>query len=261
MKSLLFTVIPVTLLAWLGFCGYLYWFQRSMIYFPALAQPGRAGTGSSLILDSTGERILVDVINPGRRDAVLYFGGNAEFVTDSASYWATLFPGHSIYLMHYRGYGGSSGSPDEQGLYTDALALYDLVAEGHDNMNVIGRSLGSGVATYLASERKIHRLVLTSPFDSLVQVASALYPMFPVSLLLKDRYDSLSRAHTIQVPVLILIAEKDAVIAPKHAHALAEALSVEQRQVHVLDGVGHNDIGAHARYNELLGGFINTDGN
>ena len=120
-------------------------------------------------------------LNPGKSGALLYFGGNAERLDASRDEFARLFPDRTVYLLSYRGYGASEGQPGEAALFGDALALYDAARARHPRRRyaVIGRSLGSGVASYLASQRPVERLALVTPFDSLAEVAQAHYPVVP----------------------------------------------------------------------------------
>ena len=119
--------------------------------------------------------------HPGPR-ALIYFGGNAEDVSLTRAELAVLLPDTPLYLLHYRGYGGSEGSPSEAALRADARALHAHVAERHSAVTVVGRSLGTGPAVHLAATRPVQRLVLLVPFDSLLAVARGAMPRLPVDL-------------------------------------------------------------------------------
>ena len=88
-------------------------------------------------------------------DAIIYFGGNAESMAQSSDEIARQFPAFTVYLMDYRGYGRSTGEPSEEGLYSDALKLYDTMKSKYESISIGGRSLGSGIAVYVASQRKV----------------------------------------------------------------------------------------------------------
>jgi len=153
-------------------------------------------------------------------NALLYFGGNAEDVSYSLPSLSTAFPDHAVYLLHYRGYGGSSGKPSEAALFADALALFDRVSTDHQNIAVVGRSLGSGVAVHLASLRPVARLVLVTPYDSLQELAARQFPYLPVRWLLLDKFESWRYAEHITVPTLVIAAEHDEVIPRMSTEAL-----------------------------------------
>ncbi len=171
-------------LVYLALCAALYFGQRSLLYLPQPAQV----TVPTLDLAVPDAQLRVAVRPVAGNKALLYFGGNAEDVSATWGDLAVAFPEHSLYLMHYRGYGGSTGQPSEAALHADALALYERVRTQQPDIVVVGRSLGSGVAVRLASERPVQNLVLITPYDSMVAVASAHYAWVPVRWLLKDRH-------------------------------------------------------------------------
>lgn len=221
-------------------CGYLFLRQRDMLYHPT---EGVLPTGEQTVeIQSGGETLRGWAANPGRDHAIIYFGGNAERLEHSISDYRDLFIHHTIYFVNYRGYGESTGTPTEEGLYADAEAVYEHVISHHENVTVIGRSLGTGVATHLAASRPVHALILVTPFDSMVNVAKAMYPIFPIGLLMKDRYDSAGRAEGITAPTLIIIAENDEVIPRESTDRLIQAFDPSTIHWAVIPGTTHNDI-------------------
>ena len=240
--------------SYLAMCVFLYSRQRSMIYYPTY--PTNSGEAEVIWLSHQGQSLKVWHI-PGSSDrALIYFGGNAEDVAMNIPQFKRLFPEYSIYLHNYRGYGGSTGSTSEAALFSDAAALYDHIRTKHREIVLVGRSLGSGVAVFLASEEKVSRLVLVTPFDSMVNLARGYYWLVPVSLLLKDKFDSLSRVARLATPTLVLIAEHDEVIPRKRADALVSALKPEMTRVEVIEGAGHNTIGSYPQYEKALTTFL-----
>ncbi|MGH8249287.1 MAG: alpha/beta hydrolase [Steroidobacteraceae bacterium] len=234
---LVFLLVPAC--AYLALCAFLYFGQRSQIYFPVRESDPPGATAIRLAGD--GVELKVWALARSGPEALVYFGGNAEDVAENLAPFAAAFPDHSLYLVNYRGYGGSGGEPSEQGLFADARAIFDQLRARHPEISVIGRSLGSGVAARLASEREVRRLVLVSPFDSLVNVARKHFPYFPVRLMLRDRYDSLSRVPAIRARTLIVIAGADEIIPRARSDALLAAFPASQVEVMVLEGATHND--------------------
>jgi pimeloyl-ACP methyl ester carboxylesterase len=264
MARLLLGAAALTAFAYVALCALLFVLQRSMIYYPQPRGPAVPGT-TALTLDAgDGARVEVTVrpspsSGPGA-PAVLYFGGNAEAVAYSLPELAAAFPDHALYLMHYRGYGGSSGRPSEAALVADALALHERVRAAHGaraGVVVVGRSLGSGVAVQLAAARprEVARLVLVTPYDSLAALAARFYPIFPVRWLLLDRYDSAQHAPQVDAPTLVVAAEHDDVIPRAHAEALAARFRAGVATLHVVAGAGHNDISESPEYARLLQGL------
>src|SRR6266850_1132262 len=169
---------------------------------------------------------------------VLYFGGNAEEVSWMLDELPRRQTGAAWLLVDYRGYGSSGGTPSEQSLTSDALVWYDHLAAASPRIFAFGRSLGSGVAVRLASERPLAGLVLVPPFDSMVEVGKHHYPFLPVGLLLRHRFDSLSLAPKLTAPLLCLVATHDEVIPPEHARRLYDAWGGPKKWVEL--ETGHN---------------------
>jgi pimeloyl-ACP methyl ester carboxylesterase len=198
----------------------LYLTQRNLLFFPV---PRADTTAPTLALKSDVGDVLVSTRVIEGTYALVYFGGNAEDVSQTVPDLAVAYPDRAIYALHYRGYGGSAGSPGQDGIVADALALFDLVQATHDDLLVVGRSLGSGVAVQLAAARPVTRLALVTPYDSLVDVGAAHYPMFPVRWMMKDPFDSAAIAPRLDVPTTIIAAERDQVVPPASTRRLEAA--------------------------------------
>jgi uncharacterized protein len=253
MKSMLFSLLAVAAFVYVCFCLYLYLFQRSFIYFPTAAAEGVAA--EEVWIDNEQERIRIWRLHGSRSDAIVYFGGNAEDVSYNVPEFSDWFPQHAVYFVNYRGYGGSSGSPGEAAFYSDAQAVFDFVAAKHATVSLIGRSLGAAIVVHLATRRDVARLALVTPFDSLRSLASEFYPIFPTSVLLKDTYDAIGLARHVRAPALVLVAEHDEIIPRQSSERLADALA-GPHAVSVIQGTGHNTIGASPDYGRALREFM-----
>lgn len=164
-------------------------------------------------------------VNPGRDRALVYYGGNGEGLDWLVPELGARFPDHTSYLVAYRGYGASEGTPGERVLTSDALLVHDHAAARHDgSVDVVGRSLGSGVAMQVAVRRDVERLVLVTPFDSLVATAADLFPWLPVSHLLRERWDSAAVADRLRARVLVVRAGRDTVVLPRRTDRLLTVL-------------------------------------
>jgi hypothetical protein len=253
-KSLLGLVV-LSALAYAGLCAVLFFKQRELIYYPGATRVSAQETDYSLTRD--GVTLRGWRLNPDKARALLYFGGNAERLETSREEFARLFPDHTVYLVAYRGYGASEGKPDQAALLGDALALYDQVSaqQSQRPVAVIGRSLGSGVASYVAARRPVERLALVTPFDSLAAVAQSHYPTFPVRWLMRDSYDSTRYLPQYRGPLLVLRAGRDEVIPPANTDRLLASL---QNRPQVIDFplANHNDISHDPRYAEALRNFL-----
>ena len=253
MKKILKKISIFLLIGYVGTGLLLYLNQRSLLYFPT---PNISTPYTQMILDNEGESIHIIVLNKGHKDAILYFGGNAESMAQSSDEIARQFPAFTVYLMDYRGYGGSTGEAREEGLYSDALKLYDTIKSKHDCIAIGGRSLGSAIATYVAAHREVTKLALITPFDSIINVAQEMYPIFPISFLLHDTYDSLSRIKEIKAKTLIVIAQKDHVITRERTQQLIGAFVTDQLQVITIQNRGHIDISSDSAYYKMMQDFI-----
>ena len=248
--------IPVLLvLGYLAICALLYFKQRSLIYYPQFTGTA-ARAGDFRIVGTDGERGGW-IVNPGQADAVIYFGGNAEAVEGNREDFARFLPSRTVYLMPYRGYGGNPGTPSQDALFEDALALYDEASRRHPQARiaVIGRSLGSGVASYLATHRPVEELVLVTPFDSLASVAATHYAWLPVRWLLRDQYPSVEFLQRYHGRWLILRAGHDHVVPPRNTDQLIRAVGNKPRVVEFPDA-GHDDISATPRYWQSIADFL-----
>ena len=247
-------IILVLISIYLLFAAYLYIYQRKLIYHPVLVDTEFGA--HEISIDNRGTLLHGWVLNPGKPRAVIYFGGNSEMVTHRREYFENVFSEYSVYLINYRGYGNSQGSPSESGLFSDALAIYDELIKSHDSITAYGRSLGSGVAVYLAARRPLQKLILLTPYDSIAAVAQKLYPLFPVRYLIRDRFDSASRAADIDVPVLIASAELDREIKLEHTLALKQRFKPALVTYEMIAGAAHNNIIDFSEYRTVVQNFL-----
>lgn len=249
MRRVLISILVIALLAYAAACAALFLFQRSLLYFP---QPAQVATPLVPIEGRAG--VVASHRAVAGPQAVLYFGGNAEDVSQNFTPLAQAFPQHALYLMHYRGYGLSTGTPTEADIAGDALALFDQVHKTHPQITVIGRSLGSGVALRLASQRPAARLVLVTPYDSIEDIAADRFALFPVRWLMRDRYASWRYVAQVAAPVTVIAAEHDAVIPRPSTDKLVARFAPGRAQMHVLPKTDHNDILIAPGYLGLLAG-------
>lgn len=252
-KSKLLRMVFYVIGIYLALAALLFIFQRSIIYIPTAEYEHDF---EQVTLQNHEVSLKIIVVNKGNENALIYFGGNAEAVVFNAQEFSSKFPNTTIYLVNYRGYGGSSGKPTQAGLFSDATVIFDSFSASHKNIAVVGRSLGSGVAMYLAANRPVSQVALITPYDSLLAVAKKQYPMFPISLLLKDKYDSMTLASRVNAPVLVLAGGKDTLIPLSHSQTLVDAIGQDSVKIVVIEQAGHNNISQFADYYESLTRFL-----
>lgn len=233
-------------------CLLLFAFQRSLLYFP---QPRAiASATSTMTLRSDDAELIVSVIRRAGPMALVYFGGNAEEVSQSLADFGRAFPDHAVFMLHYRGYGGSSGKPSEAANHRDAARLVETARADHPQLTVVGRSLGSGIAVRVAARSAVERPVLVTPYDSIANLAAGAYPFVPVRWLLRDRYEPVKDAPEVRAPTTIVLAEHDEVIPRASSDALAARFAPGVARVVVISGTGHNTVQASAEYMRAVTG-------
>ncbi|MES2945784.1 MAG: alpha/beta hydrolase [Pseudomonadota bacterium] len=243
-------VLGISTIIYLAICAALFWWQRSLIYFP---QPRSiSGPANTLILKTADAELVVTVRHHDGPKALIYFGGNGQDVSASLPSFDQAFPDRAIYMLHYRAFGGSTGSSTEENIAQDALALFDRVRAKHADITLAGRSLGSGVAIRLASQRPVSRLALITPYNSIEEIAAGQFPYIPVRWLLKDKFESWRYAKNIRVPTLLLAAEADEMIPAASTQRLLTNFAPGIARLVVLQGEGHNTLSENRQYLEAL---------
>jgi fermentation-respiration switch protein FrsA (DUF1100 family) len=228
-----------------------YFGQRKLMYFPDLAhtppaQVGLVGVAERVIETPDGARVIAwyGKAQPGR-PTLLYFHGNGGSLAIRAPRVARFMAeGWGVYMMTYRGYGGSTGAPSEAANVADArLAYHALVREGVPPGSIVayGESLGSGIAVRIAAELPVGGVILDAPYTSIVDVAAKAYPFLPVRLFLTDRYETTRYIAGIKAPLLILHGAHDPVVPIAMGRELAR-LAPEPKLLVVFANGGHSDL-------------------
>ncbi|GAB3094584.1 alpha/beta hydrolase [Lysobacter terrae] len=246
--------LPLTM-AYVGLCGLMYVRQRDLVYCPAPTRVEVEQTNFALV---NGDITLRGwIVNPGQKRALVYFGGNSEPIQQHRVNFARWFPHHTCYLVAYRGFGASEGEPSEESLAGDALALFDHVRRQHPRtgVDVIGYSLGSGVAAHVAARRRVRRLALITPYDTLTDIGQFHYRWLPVRLLARERYDSVSNLARHRGPILVVRAGRDAVIPAANTQRLIDSLP---RPPHVLElpAAEHGNVASARGFSKALRVFF-----
>lgn len=245
----------VALVIYAGLCAAMFALQRSLLYVPAATRSDAATTTSALARD--GVTLRGWTIGPEDGAPVLYFGGNGERIEQNIDDFSHWLPHRRVYLLAYRGYGASDGAPEGTAMRDDALAFYDAVRLDHPGqpVDVIGRSLGTGIASHVAAQRAVRRLALITPFDRLAHVAQGYYPWLPVRWLLRDDHDAVADLAQFDGNVLVLRAGRDVVVPPRHTDRLV-ALLPTPPEVVAFEDADHNNIQEQPGYRDALSAFL-----
>lgn len=251
--TLVKSILLIALASYAGIVGLMYLAQRSLMYFPETVRTAPAEAGfpeaqETVLNSSDGTRVIVWHVPPKENKPVfLYFHGNGGSLRYRVPRFKNLTAdGSGLVALSYRGYGGSSGSPSEEGLLADADAAYAFAAAQYPTSKLIvwGESLGTGVAVALAAEKKADGVILEAPYTSTADIAFAAYPFIPVSLLMKDQFRSDARIGKVKAPILILHGQRDNIVPFAYGRRLFE-LAPEPKQFVPFPAGEHENLDAH----------------
>jgi len=251
----LLVVIAVLALAalWLG--------QRRLIYFPSTARiapesVGLAGVVEQVLETADGNRLICWWSRAASGEpTLLYFHGNGGSLAERADR-IRFFRQHGlgIFMMSYRGYGGSTGSPTEAANVADAKRAHDwLLASGirPERLVLYGESLGSGVAVQVALDKPVAGLILDAPYTSIADLGAEVYPFLPVRLLLWDRYNTIEYIPRVRAPLLVLHGERDRTVPLAMGKRVFEAAAGPKRLA-TFPAAGHSDHNYYGSYEVVL---------
>jgi hypothetical protein len=242
--------------------------DRHFLYFPqkqSVDTPASVGLDfEEVYLDTgNGERIHGWYVPAKGRTAMLWLHGNAGNIGDRLDNIAIAHDrlDVNILVIDYRGYGKSGGRPSERAMYEDAEAALTYLREvkGYETGDIVlfGRSLGGAVAAELASRYPVRGLILESTFTSVPDMARRAHPVLsrvvPPRVVLRSRYDSLSKIGSVESPLLVIHGDADELIPVEMGRTLYESANAP-KQLYVVEGGTHNDthlVGGESYYDTL----------
>jgi uncharacterized protein len=240
----------------------LYFFQTRLIFYPGkLSKDHKFRTiplREEVFFKTPDNETINGLYFPGedKTKVILYFHGNAGDLSGWQFVAEDLLPsGLSVFIIDYRGYGKSTGSISENGLYTDAIAAYQFLIDKKkikpESIILYGRSIGTGVAVELASQRKCAGLVLESAYASLATLANEKVPFFFPSFYLRAKFNNLKKLGQVSAPIAFLHGADDTLIPPAHSHILFEAFRGKRTFVLIEKGQ-HNDLHGFPEYKNFI---------
>lgn len=252
-------ILLISLIFYCCLVFYMYLQQKSFIFFPTRTHHSPNDTSiREFTTQNSGTQLHGWLINPDfcTQKLIIYYGGNAEDIFLSIDEYRS-YSDTATLLVSYRGYGKSEGYPGEKELYSDALAVFDTVSHMYSPSKIflMGRSLGSGVATYVASRRSVSGVILVTPYDSILSIAKNQFPYLPVSFLLQHKFLSSASASKITAPCLILYGGRDRTIPPSNTAKLISAISAEKSVVYI-EQAEHNNIELFDEYTLAILQFL-----
>ena len=239
MKSLIIFVLGLSSIYVMVAAG-AYVFQKHLIHVPFakyVATPDDRGMPfESVILKQQNDTAKLNgwfVKHPDSKNGVLVLGGNAgnmSYMLDSVELFYKL--GYSVFIYDYRGFGASEGILTESAMYDDASLAWNYLTQTRqiapDNIVIFGRSLGTAVASWIASKFNPAALIMESGFSSLEKLGTIYYKWLPTKYLLKFRYDSLSRISKVKCPTLYIHSTEDELIPYSQSEELYAASTSEK---------------------------------
>ena len=203
-----------------------------------------------------------------RRDAratLVWFHGNAGNISHRVENIKLLHDRVKInvFIFDYRGYGRSTGSSSEEGIYRDGAAALGFIKQQlgveAKNLIIFGRSLGAAVAAEMALRFPCQGLILETPFTSIRDMAKAVFPVLPIGPLLQTRFDVREKVAKVKVPLLVLHGDRDDLVPYEQGEKVFAAARAP-KEFYTIHGATHNDtylVGGNA-YFERLRDFIET---
>jgi fermentation-respiration switch protein FrsA (DUF1100 family) len=218
----MYTAIITIILCYLLILVFVFFYQRNLLYHPFENNYSTDQANFSykevFIPSANGNNLKgwFHIKNLNKKKTLVFFHGNAGDLTNRI-YKLNLIKDFDInfLIVAYRGFSGNKGRPTEIGLYQDAKSTLNWLKNQNINENQIiiyGESLGTGVAIEVAQNKEFAGIILESPFTSMVEAGKFYYPYLPVSLLLKDRYETIKKLENINSPILVMHGKKDKIV-------------------------------------------------
>jgi hypothetical protein len=243
-------ILIIIALTYFALCAGMFIFQRSLLFIGSgpidpPAKYGLEGFNDAFLSAPDKSQIrLWWSDNSKAKNVVVLFFGNADTLPNYADFFKYLRSKDiAVVGICYRSYCGAKGSPSEENLYADGRAAIGFATSVFPNSKItlVGRSLGTGVATQMATEYKIKNLVLLSPYTSIPDVAEKIYWYLPVSFFARDHFDNASKIASVTSNILIFHGNFDNIIPFSHSQKLVDLTGGKAKLIE-LKGVGHNNI-------------------
>lgn len=238
--NLLFT-LSILFGIYILFGLYLYLFQQSYLYFPDNTDfDSCANFLEAEKIHHKGTRIYYK--KNSEKLAVVYHG-NYGSACDRV-FWKNVLEekNYSYAIVEYAGFSNDTRKSSKELIYQDVRNAIDFLSTTrHDELVVIGESIGTAPASYHASLANVDKLVLVAPFSTMQELAQEQYPIYPAGLILRDKYDNAENLRDFQGKVMILHGDSDNIIRKRHSQKLYESIKTEKDYI-ILNDRGHNDI-------------------
>jgi hypothetical protein len=195
--------------------------------------------------------------NPAK-GLVLYFHGNRTNIGRYTRFAPDFTNnGYEVWMIDYPGYGKSTGKLTEQSLYDFALQFYKLgrARFGKDSIIIYGKSLGTGIASWLAAKRECKALILETPYYSLNSLAERYFPIYPIDQIIRYKIPSYEYLREVQAPISIFHGTADWVITYSNAQRLKPSLKQTDEFI-TIEGGGHHNLNEYPLFHHKLDSLL-----
>ena len=246
---MVFSLISSIIIIALALLFLIYRFQDKFIFFPQKLDPSFEFTFRESFEErffQTGDKVRIHALHfkvKEPRGLIYYLHGNAGSLQGWGAVAADFTAlNYDVLMIDYRGYGKSNGNIFEKGLLHDVLFIYDLLVREYveDKILVYGRSLGTGLASYVACNRNPGMLILESPYFNIPDAARSYFPWFP-SGLIRYRFRNDVYLKNTRCPVSIFHGSQDEVLDVKGSYKLKPLLKPGDQLI-IIEGGHHNDL-------------------
>jgi pimeloyl-ACP methyl ester carboxylesterase len=198
---------------------------------------------------------------PNAKGVVFYFKGNSRSIKGWGKFARDFVgKGYDLFMIDYRGFGKSEGRRTETILYNDSQHLYQWLKEKYAEENIViyGRSLGSGIATRIASWNNPKMLILDSPYYSFLKQVQRYGFFMPIRLLLRYKIRTDLFIKKVKCPVFFIHGAKDRLI-PFHNSVALQQLIPKQSMIFKIEKGGHNNLPSFSEYHDYLYDILNEE--
>ncbi len=240
----------------------VYGFQEKLIYLPPpySSEAVRVPEENRISFDLNGITLNgIFQFTDNSKPTLVYFGGNAEDVVFNYFNFKKNLD-VNFFAINYRGYAGNPGKPTSKSILLDAENLLLKIRERfhipRNKLVLMGRSLGSGVASQLITNPDVAAIILITPFDSLLSLAKKMMPLLPVSLLLKNHLDTVKQAKDAKIPLLVIVAEQDQIIPYENSKKVFDQWQHRDKKFVLIKNANHNSLHNNMDYYDAVNKFL-----
>ncbi len=260
-------IVSVVLIVIVAISIFLYFFQERFLFHPEKLSKDFIFQYENQVVEEYNiqltDKVLINGLhfkteNP--KGVVFYLKGNSRSIKGWGKFAVDFtMHGWDVIMMDYRGFGKSTGRRNQQGMKDDALAIYEKIKENVDEKYIIvyGRSLGTGLATKVASMNNPRLLILACPYYSMSNNAKRYLPFIPLGLVMRYTMPTYKWMKYVKCPIKIIHGTNDKVIPMKSSIKLSK-IKPEQTRLYPIIGGGHKNLHNYLGYHRALKEILNS---